>query len=452
MNRLLIAAFVGLLIAGMLIVGLSDGATSTLMVIVLSAAALSIFRSFTEEKEFITSVFLAALCLRLLFGFVVHGFELRDFFGGDALTYDFLGNRLAEIWSGVPTPNDYFTARALSTSGPGWGMNYLVGALYFVTGRNILAAQSLCAVVGASTAPMVYFCSLKLFDNKSVAKVAAIVVAVFPSFVIWSGQLLKDGLIIFLLVLTMTMVIQLQEKFSYLAVAVLGLSVLGILSLRFYIFYMVGIAVAGSFLIGVSSTMQSVVRRTIVLALLGVGLTYFGVGRTASLDFERFGSMEQLQNSREDLARSGQSGFDPDADVSTTGGAISILPLGFAYLMLAPFPWQVTNLRQAITLPEVLLWWAMIPLLVYGLWFTIRTRLRTAFPILLFSLMTTLAYSIFQGNVGTAYRQRTQIQVFLFIFIAVGWQLYQERKEDKKVIAMARRRRLEEALHARMRL
>jgi hypothetical protein len=94
----------------------------------------------------------------------------------------------------------------------------------------------------------------------------------------------------------------------------------------------------------------------------------------------------------------------------------------------------------------------MIPLLVYGLWFTIRTRLRTAFPILLFSLMTTLAYSIFQGNVGTAYRQRTQIQVLLFMFVAVGWKLYQERKEDKKVIATARRRRLEEALQARMRV
>jgi len=43
--------------------------------------------------------------------------------------------------------------------------------------------------------------------------------------------------------------------------------------------------------------------------------------------------------------------------------------------------------------------------------------------------------------VGTAYRQRTQIQVFLFMFIAVGWTLFQERREDKKILSSARRPR-----------
>jgi hypothetical protein len=452
MNWFSIILAIAVISLGASIVAFPDAAAGMLVVITCAVGVLFLLRSFGEEKQFITNIFLAALSVRILFGIVVHVFQLREFFGGDALTYDFLGNRLVEIWSGIPVPNDMVTFRAKSMSGSGWGMNYFVGALYFIIGRNIFAAQSLCAVVGAATAPMVYFCALKLFENKSVAKMSAVVVAVFPSFVIWSGQLLKDGLIIFLLVLAMTMVMRLQEKFSYLAVSTLVLAVFGILSLRFYIFYLVLIAVVGSFVIGVSNSAQSVLRRTIVLVLIGVGLTYFGAARTASEDFDRYGNLEQLRNSREDLAQSGASGFGQDVDVSTTAGAVAILPVGFAYLMFAPFPWQVTNFRQLITLPEVLAWWSMIPVLVYGLWFTIKTRLRSAFPILIFSLMLTLAYSIFQGNVGTAYRQRTQIQVFLFMFVAVGWKLYQERKEDKKVIAMARRRRLEEALHARMRL
>jgi hypothetical protein len=110
--------------------------------------------------------------------------------------------------------------------------------------------------------------------------------------------------------------------------------------------------------------------------------------------------------------------------------------------MFAPFPWEMASLRQSITLPEVLVWWAMIPLMVYGLWWTVRHRLRTAFPILIFTLMLTLAYSIFQGNVGTAYRQRTQIQVFLFMFVGVGWQIWREHKEDKKLLQRQRHRRL----------
>ena len=102
-----------------------------------------------------------------------------------------------------------------------------------------------------------------------------------------------------------------------------------------------------------------------------------------------------------------------------------------------------------ITLPEVLVWCAMIPLMLYGIWWTVRHKLRAALPVMIFTLMLTLAYSIFQGNVGTAYRQRTQIQVFLFIFIAVGWQLYKERAADRKLIALEKRRRFEHAQQAR---
>ncbi|HVQ55694.1 MAG TPA: hypothetical protein VMS29_02970, partial [Pyrinomonadaceae bacterium] len=180
-------------------------------------------------------------------------------------------------------------------------------------------------------------------------------------------------------------------------------------------------------------------RRVAVMVLLGLGLTYFGVLRTATIDIGRFGNLESIQRSRLDLAKRGESGFGEDVDVSTNEGAISALPLGFAYLMFAPFPWQATSLRQAIALPEVLLWWLMMPLLITGIIYTVRHRLREAFPVLIFSLMLTLAYSIFQGNVGTAYRQRTQIQVFLFMFIAVGWVLRKERKEDERLMALARR-------------
>jgi hypothetical protein len=166
---------------------------------------------------------------------------------------------------------------------------------------------------------------------------------------------------------------------------------------------------------------------------IGLALTYFGVLRSASSEFNTYGSLERVQMSRLDLSRSG-SGFGGDADVSTTEGAIAVIPLGFAYLMFAPFPWQVANFRQAITLPEILLWWSSIPLLLSGLWYTIKNRFRNAISILIFTLLLTVGYSVFQGNVGTAYRQRAQIQVFMFIFVAVGWTLWQERKENRKLV------------------
>jgi ABC-type Fe3+ transport system permease subunit len=63
--------------------------------------------------------------------------------------------------------------------------------------------------------------------------------------------------------------------------------------------------------------------------------------------------------------------------------------------------------------------------------------------------MLTLAYSIFQGNVGTAYRQRSQLLVFYFIFVAVGFVLLRERSEDRERQAAAAKKRLTEMAEAK---
>jgi hypothetical protein len=69
--------------------------------------------------------------------------------------------------------------------------------------------------------------------------------------------------------------------------------------------------------------------------------------------------------------------------------------------------------------------------------------------IFIFTTMLTLAYSIFQGNVGTAYRQRAQILVFYFIFVAVGIVLTREKWEERRLQAAAERARLAAKLEAR---
>jgi hypothetical protein len=97
----------------------------------------------------------------------------------------------------------------------------------------------------------------------------------------------------------------------------------------------------------------------------------------------------------------------------------------------------------------MIVWWISFPLLVLGFWFAIKHRLRQISPILLFTTMLTLAYSLFQGNVGTAYRQRSQLLVFYFIFVAVGAVLLKERSEDQRRQAQLAKQELTERQTAR---
>ena len=393
-----------------------------------AVGALAAYRVKSDQN--LLRLFIAGLLVRLIVGTFIFSAGLQDFFGGDAKTYDELGAMQLEVWQ---QGNEYFRSVLHDFSkGGGWGMVYMVAGLYGVIGRNMLAVQFINSVFGAATVVLVYLCAMHIFGNRGVARAAAVFVALYPSLVLWSCQGLKDGPIVFCLAVAMYTTLKLGDRISLAHMTALVASMLAILSLRFYIFYMLVAAVVGSFVIGIrSASTQNFARQLVAVAGIGLAMTYLGVLGTARTQIETFGNLERIQVSRSDLAQSAESGFGRDIDVSTTPGALAVIPLGSIYLLFAPFPWQLANLRQSITLPEMLVWWVSFPMLVLGLWFTLKYRLRQAMPIMIFTTMMTIGYSLFQGNVGTAYRQRAQILVFYFIFVAVGYVLLKERREDR---------------------
>ncbi|HEV8169736.1 MAG TPA: glycosyltransferase family 39 protein [Pyrinomonadaceae bacterium] len=384
-----------------------------------------------EQRTFLMRLFVLALVVRIILAVVIYVGHMEEFFGGDANTYDVFGQSLVEAWHG----NEYHQARYegfVASGATAWGMIYLVAAVYEVVGANMLAVQLVNAAIGAATAIVVYHAAQTLFGNKRVSQVAAILVAFFPSLVLWSSQALKDGLIIMALALAILATLRLMEKVTATYVMVLIGCLIALFSLRFYIFYMMCAAVAGSFFLGMKSlSAQGFLQRFVAVGVIGLAFTWFGVLQSAGTQFERYANLKSIQNSREDQAAAG-SGFMKDVDVGTTEGALTVIPMGLLYLMFAPFPWQFTTLRQTITLPEMLVWWICFPLLVLGLWYSLKHRLRQVSPIIIFTTMLTLAYSLFQGNVGTAYRQRSQLLVFYFIFVAVGAIIMKERAENRR--------------------
>ena len=410
-----------------------DTGKAVLLCAVLSFAAGWIISRERAYSGFLVKVFVAALLLRVVLGAVIFGFKGQEFFGGDALTYDFFGLAQLQAWGGDTVAKAAVTGFIGKGFASAWGMVYLVGAIYGLVGRNMLAVQLVNAMLGAATAPIIFMCAQQVFGNLRVSRLAALAVAFYPSLVLWSSQGLKDAAIVFFLALSILATLKLGQKITVKYAVVLIFSLLAILSLRFYVFYMITVAIGGAFLIGMRAlTPITFARQLMLIILLGLGLTYMGVTRYANVQFETYGNLRQLNRSRQNAATSAESGFGREVDVSTAAGALTTIPVGMIYLLFAPFPWQLATLRQSITLPEMIIWWASFPMLVLGFWFSIRYRLRMISPILIFTVMLSLAYSVFQGNVGTAYRQRAQLLVFYFIFVAVGYVLMLEKREEKK--------------------
>jgi hypothetical protein len=388
-----------------------------------------------DDRKFAINIFLGAVIVRVLFGTIAYSFDFWLYFAGDAETYSEYGFILCEYLKGnISVLSSENTRRFFLLSGTGWGMYYIVALVYSIVGKNPIAANMFCAVISSAAVPIIYFLSKALFNNTRVAKIASFFVAFFPGFINWSSFMMKDGLIIFLLCLTVLLAFRLQKEFKISYIFALLFTLLGIISLRFYVFPMIIIAIIGGFLIGIRSdnSVSSLVRRFILICGIGLVITYIGVFSLVQTDVDKYGSLESLNRARLDQSTRASSGYE-DVDVSTTEGVISFIPIGLLYLFFAPFPWQITSLRSALTMPEMIVWWFSMPYLIKGVSYSLKYRLRNVLPVIIFTLMLTIGYAIFQGNIGTAYRQRTQVQVFYFIFIAVGWVVSLEQKENQKL-------------------
>ena len=408
-------------------VSVLDSSQAVLVCCAIASPVALIAARAHPHDEFLPRLFLAALFVRMLVGAAIFIFNGQSFFGGDAFTYDNFGYLLVRGWQGDAYAQLVAQSYA-NKAGTGWGMIYLVAAVYELIGRNMLATQLINAVLGAATAPLIFSSAWVVFENIRVARLAAFGVAFMPSLVLWSAQGLKDGPIMFFLALTILATLRLGQRFSVKYLAVLLCSLVCILAFRFYVFYMLVAAIVGTLFIGTQAvTARNLVRQFVLLLILGVVMTLCGAILGARAHFETYGSLQQVQVSRLDAASTANSGYAKETDVSTAAGAVAAVPLGLINLLLAPFPWQLGSPRQAITMPEMLLWWSSCPMLVLGFWFSIKYRFRQTLPILIFTIMLTLAYSVFQGNVGNAYRQRAQLLIFYFIFASVGYVVLWER-------------------------
>ena len=378
--------------------------------------------------KLVVRTYLATLILRYFLAVVIW-FNHTDYafammFWGDSETYDALGAAVARGWS----DGAIFSSWTLTLEGQAnKGFIYFVAVLYYIFGQNTLLVQFVNGIIGSLVPIVILEIGLILYDER-VATRAMLFVAFFPQMIFWSSALYKDAAIMLCIALNILATLRMKRRFAVTDLSIYLATAGALVFLRFYIFYTILASTLIGFFIGQRRRLVSALLTQIALVLgVIVLLLSTSVGQEM-LEQARFLDLQELQRSRDDLARAG-SGFAVNADVSTLPGLVRFLPMGILYLFFSPFPWTVTNLRQLFSMPDVFMWYALVPSLLRGLSSAIRHRLAHMMPILLFTTSLTIAYGAFLGNAGTAYRQRTQIMMFYFLFIADG--MYQRRKVTK---------------------
>jgi 4-amino-4-deoxy-L-arabinose transferase-like glycosyltransferase len=318
---------------------------------------------------------------------------------------------LAAAWKGDGPP--YF----ITSRDPGFP--YLVGGLNYIFGGYRVVASYFNCLLGAVLVFLIYQLSARLFHNM-VARRAALLVALMPSMVLWSSVALKDVVVTVCIIISLSSCLSVKERVTVQAFLGTVLPLVLIQLTRFYITYFVAFSVILALILDKGIGMLTGIYKQAFIIGAAVGLfALLGLSGRTGQDAEIL-NLETASSYRRGMAVSARSGFAHDVDVSTPAKAAAFLPVGMANMLFAPFPWQMTSLRPLIAAPETILWWYLFPSTLRGLIFAIRRRFSRVSPVVIFAATLTPAYSLIHGNVGSAFRQRAQILVFLFIFCALG--------------------------------
>lgn len=354
----------------------------------------------------------------------------------DALHYESMGYDLARDWL-FGESTEWFSV--ISYEGrTGWVMVVMIAIFYVLTGgiRLLPLLLVLYSMITALIPLYTYWITLELRAPREVARRAAWIVALMPTFVFWSGSLYKEGLIFLVLNMITYHTLRLQAAWTFRSVVLLPALLFALLGLRFYLAAIVGVVVAASLVLGHSQARttgftgpMAFVRRLVVTAAFIAVMVAFGfVERAERPIFETSqGVLVQLDASRQDLSQT-YSGYLSDR-VETFGDAARVFPAGLVYFLTVPHPWQIGSLRQNAVIPETVFWVVVLyPMVLLGM----KRGLRVNFAGTLFIIMATAGmcavYALLATNVGVAFRMRTQIWLLWVPFAAWGLHIWRERR------------------------
>lgn len=333
--------------------------------------------------------------------------------GGDCLTYEREGLAIARLW-GYDYVH-YVTSDELPilgrTSLPG---NLFALVTYANDGPTPFGCTSVIAALACLSCLNIYSLAIEFGSTRRAAQLALGTLLFLPSFLYYTSDMYKDGIVQFCVVFIGGSALRLARRFSFKHIAVAA-ACLGALALtRFYLVYAM-LPPLGLGILGLRS--RSPIRTVVsVVAVCLGGLVLATTTDAADTFLGDANAAYELGTSKEVLEANAQGGSGVQLEGSTSSTFVQAL----AYTLFAPFPWQSGSIGFQLGKIDCLVWYVIAYYAAKGVVRLIKARRGEVTILLLFIVPTTLAYAAAFANVGLTVRERLGVVMICALLSAMG--------------------------------
>jgi hypothetical protein len=308
---------------------------------------------------------------------------------------------------------------------------FFLVAIFSITGQDLLIGKILSVIAGSLTIYIGVLIARELSsiinlpeqDIKYAANFTGFLLALYPSSLWYSTQLVRDSLLVFFAVWNIYLSIVLLKKRKKDILIWWCITLIIVYSLRAYAGVGLVISLVAYLMLVWKTKIQ---RKLIVLALLIIpcalvpyflGQGIFGLEKILpSLNAEEIGRQ------REQAYSTGGSSTGISVNYSNPISFIFTFGQSFFSAMLGPLPWQINSIVTMIALPEAILMW----ILCFKLWQSwsskkIKKRNNEEMFLLVSCLIQVGIFALFSDNIGANTRLRLLPWITFFIYVSVDF-------------------------------
>lgn len=386
-----------------------------------------ISRNELDDSQFLTRLLLIAWLLRLavviLFNLTGAVSELG--LSSDSFLYHRTGIWIARSLAGGASIAD------LHWVDDGWFQ--FTGLVYYVLSPNPVWIQLINITLSTMAVWFTYTLTLRGFGHRNGARLAAVMVAVFPSFVYWSTMMLKDPAALLAMTMITCSLVCLRQRFEFKWLWALAAGLLIYLGIRQYMFLVCLLMIPVALIPFAQRRMGSMIFSTIFAIVIASLITYsmgYGFLGLEEIGNSHYFDLEYINSTRINIGDHGSGAIYANPEDALWGSDwvrnIQNAFTAIFYFFVSIDLTDIRSLRQIMALPEVLVFISILPALFKGMWLTWKRCRRTAWPILLMASVILVVYSSATTNLGALFRWRMQSMPMFMAMASMGVVVYHQ--------------------------